>query len=105
MEKIKYKYLATINFLTIILYKVDKNLSLSHTFKFRIPEKYLLGCSLLGGTPASIFSIHFFKHKNKKMSFLISTYTIMLGQIYLIHRMNEIVNKYSMCGRQYNYKK
>jgi uncharacterized membrane protein YsdA (DUF1294 family) len=88
-EKIKYKYLATINVVTIILYKVDKNLSLSNTFKLRIPEKYLLGCSLLGGTPASIFSIYFFKHKNRKISFLISTYSIMILQIYLIYRMNK----------------
>ncbi len=89
MEKIKYKYLATINIVTIILYKVDKKLSLSNTFKLRIPEKYLIGCSLLGGTPASIFSIHFFRHKNRKISFLISTYSIMIAQIYLIYRLNK----------------
>ena len=84
VENLKYKYLITINTISIILFKTDKNLSKSNYFKKRIPEKIFHFLGLLGGSPGNLFSMHFLKHKNKTYSFRILTYLIIISQITLL---------------------
>ena len=84
IEKLKYKYLVAINLLSILLFKLDKKLSQSNFRNKRIPERFFHIISLLGGSPGSLFSIYYFKHKNRKKSFLIITYPIIIAQIYLL---------------------
>ena len=86
-DKMKYKYLILINLFTVAAFYVDKKCAHSN-FKYfqrkRISESFLHALTVLGGSPGSIFSIYFFRHKNKKLSFLIVTYSIFLFQCYLL---------------------
>lgn len=59
-----YCYLFIINFLSFIIFWIDKYLAKKK--KNRIPENTLLLFSLLGGSLGSILSMLIFHHKTKK---------------------------------------
>ena len=55
-------YLSAMSLLTFILFGADKH-------KWRIPEKTLLGLSLLGGFAGGFLGMEFFRHKTKHWYF------------------------------------
>lgn len=61
-------YLLTINTLSLLLFGIDKFLAIKD--KRRIPEKDLLGMSLIGGAFGGLLGMFVFKHKTSKMSFI-----------------------------------
>jgi len=75
-------YVIVINLITILIFAFDK--SRSQGSGRRVPEKTLLLCALIGGTPAALYAMNLFRHKTKKYSFQIPLYVIMLVQIGLI---------------------
>lgn len=77
-----FGYFALINLITVSLFGFDK--MRAGGVKRRIPEKTLLLCVLLGGTPAGLIGMKLFRHKTKKISFQFPMYLIMLIQIILI---------------------
>ena len=56
-------YLSAMSLLTFILFGADKHKARAH--KWRIPEKTLLGLSLLGGFAGGFLGMEFFRHKTK----------------------------------------
>lgn len=62
-------YLIIVNFISFIIYGVDKFLSIKHYY--RISEFILLSFSFIGGVVGSMLGMIVFKHKTKKIKFKI----------------------------------
>ncbi len=60
-------YLVIAGLITFVLYGADKSKAKAH--KWRIPEKVLLGASLLGGFPGGWLGMYVFHHKTKRWYF------------------------------------
>lgn len=87
MDTLKYIiiYLAAISVVTFILFGADKHKAKAH--KWRIPEKTLLGLSLLGGFTGGFLGMEFFRHKTKHWYFyavMIVSLVLWLGVIYKV---------------------
>ena len=79
-------YFLFVNILTFILYSFDKLQAISTKKNIsRIPELNLLFMSLMGGTVGAIISMLIFRHKIKKLSFMIKYFAIVLLQIAIIY--------------------
>lgn len=74
-ESIIY-YFLLINLLSFIVFGYDKRLAKNK--KPRITELKLLTISAIGGSIGGLLAIYFFKHKNRKMSFMWRFYFIAL---------------------------
>ncbi len=74
-------YLLCINILAFIIYGYDK-LQATRTVKniSRVSERALLIISLLGGSIGAIISMFIFRHKIKKLSFMIKFTIVVLLQ-------------------------
>jgi uncharacterized membrane protein YsdA (DUF1294 family) len=68
--------LLTINILTFILFGVDKHLALKN--KRRISENNLHTFSILGGFVGAFLAMFLFRHKIKKLSFILVQLFILL---------------------------
>lgn len=62
-------YLVIVNFISFIIYGVDKFLSIKHYY--RISEFILLSFGFVGGVVGSMLGMIVFKHKTKKIKFKI----------------------------------
>lgn len=62
-------YLNIINLFTLFLMIVDKRKAINNSY--RIKEKTLLSCILLGGFLGSLLALYLIKHKKKKPKFII----------------------------------
>lgn len=87
MDTLKYIiiYLAAMSVVTFILFGADKHKAKAH--KWRIPEKTLLGLSLLGGFAGGFLGMEFFRHKTKHWYFyavMIVSLVLWLGVIYKV---------------------
>ncbi len=87
MDTLKYIiiYLAAMSVVTFILFGADKHKAKAH--KWRIPEKTLLGLSLLGGFTGGFLGMEFFRHKTKHWYFyavMIVSLVLWLGVIYKV---------------------
>lgn len=79
MDTLRYIiiYLAAMSVVTFILFGADKRKAKAH--KWRIPEKTLLGLSLLGGFAGGFLGMEFFRHKTKHWYF----YAVMIVSLVL----------------------
>ena len=78
-------YLIFINLTSFILYGYDKALALkTHKNISRISENKLLFTTLLGGTITSLIAMLLFRHKIKKVSFIIKFLLVFIIQIVLV---------------------
>ncbi|WP_375605517.1 DUF1294 domain-containing protein [Flavobacterium davisii] len=68
LMKIFLPYLLAVNIISLFLFGIDKFLAIKD--KRRIPEKDLLGMSLIGGAFGGLLGMFVFKHKTSKMSFI-----------------------------------
>lgn len=81
--KIVYIYFIIINFISFMIYGIDKYKATKN--KYRIPELTLLLTTILGGFIGSAFSMILFKHKLSKKYFIITIiisfilYVLLLG--------------------------
>jgi len=77
-------YIIFINTLSFIIYGYDKYKALKNKKNIsRISEKTLLLVSLIGGTVGAITAMLLFRHKIKKVSFLLKFFVSLLLQIAL----------------------
>ena len=63
------KYLITINIITFIAFGLDKYYAINN--KYRISEKTLFSLCLLGGSFFGYIAMKVFRHKTKKLYFVI----------------------------------
>lgn len=82
MEKWTLYYLLALNLVAFLVYGVDK--SAAKMQKWRIPEKFLLGLALIGGSVGAFLGMQFFHHKTRKMKFYVGVPVIFLLQCVLI---------------------
>lgn len=61
---------------TFIIYAIDK--TKAHKNEWRIPESTLHLCELLGGWPGALITQQVIRHKNKKLSFQITIWIIVM---------------------------
>ena len=75
-------YFALINLLAFIMFWVDKRAA--QNGQWRISEKALIIVSMLGGSVGSLVSMNIFRHKTKKMKFVLGIPIILILQIAFI---------------------
>ena len=75
-------YLIGISILCAIVFAWDKLLARARARR-RISENALLLLVALGGTVGGLFSMLVFRHKNRKMSFLLRFFAIAAVQVFL----------------------
>jgi len=78
-----YIYLIIINLASGFLFAYDKYSSTKNLK--RIPEKTLHFFELLGGGFANIILMYIIRHKNRKLSFWIWTWLILIGWVLIIY--------------------
>ena len=80
-------YLVVMNVLGVAVMWSDKRRARLH--RWRIPEKVLLGVSLLGGSAGTWAGMYLFRHKTKHWYFVVGMPLILVCQaalaIYLVH--------------------
>lgn len=79
MLKILVIYLLVINFIGFIIMFIDKQRAIHK--EWRIPEKNLIGISVIGGSIGMLIGMSTFRHKTKHMKFTIGVPFILLIQI------------------------
>ncbi|MEA3553999.1 MAG: DUF1294 domain-containing protein [Campylobacterota bacterium] len=74
-------YLIFVNITTFILFTYDKVQAISANKNvLRVPEINLLLMSMLGGTIGAIVSMLLFRHKIKKLSFIVKLLVVIIIQ-------------------------
>jgi uncharacterized membrane protein YsdA (DUF1294 family) len=71
-------YFVVINSITFFAYGFDKMKSRGDGR--RTPEKTLWLLTLLGGSPAALLAMHYFRHKTKKLSFQAVLFLLLLSK-------------------------
>lgn len=74
-----YLYLMVINIVGFAVMGIDKAKAKRHAW--RIPEKILFFCSLLGGSIGTWAGMYAFRHKTKHWYFVVGMPLIFFGQI------------------------
>jgi uncharacterized membrane protein YsdA (DUF1294 family) len=75
-------YLLLINIATFLVFAIDKRRAVKR--KWRIPEKTLLGFSLIGGSIGGLIAMHLFRHKIRKPVFAYGLPVMLLVQVIVI---------------------
>nr|WP_294494484.1 DUF1294 domain-containing protein [uncultured Mediterraneibacter sp.] len=70
MADIPGYYLIGINFITFVIFGLDKGRA--RAGKWRVPERTLLLLSLAGGSAGALTAMLLFRHKTRKARFVIS---------------------------------
>ncbi|EKQ53422.1 MULTISPECIES: DUF1294 domain-containing protein [unclassified Clostridium] len=79
MLKVILTYFLIINFIGFIIMLVDKQRAIHK--EWRIPEKTLIGISILGGSIGMLIGMSTFRHKTKHKKFTVGVPFILLMQI------------------------
>lgn len=82
MLKISVTYVLIINLIGFIIMLMDKQRAVHK--EWRIPEKTLLGISILGGAIGMLLGMSIFRHKTKHKKFTIGVPFILLMQVCLV---------------------
>jgi len=79
-------YLICINTFSFFFYGFDKLQAIRNNKNIsRVSEKALLLVSLLGGSIGALFSMVAFRHKIKKLSFMLKYVVVVLIQVLLVY--------------------
>ena len=82
-------YLLLINIVTFLVFVIDKRRAVKR--KWRIPEKTLLGLSLIGGSAGGLIAMYYFRHKIRKLAFAYGLPMMLLVQVIVILAMGMIM--------------
>lgn len=83
LNETAYIYLVIINLVSGLLFAYDKYLSTVN--RRRIPEKTLHGLEILGGVFANTILIYTIRHKNRKFSYWIWTWLVLIMWILIFY--------------------
>lgn len=83
--KIIVWYIALSNLTAFLAYGIDKRRARQH--KWRIPERNLLGLALIGGSAGALAGMYLFRHKTRKMKFVIGIPVILAVQLIFLYCM------------------
>lgn len=72
-------YLIVINLLSGILFAYDKRAAINN--RRRIPEKILHQLEMIGGVFANFLLMYVLRHKNKKVSYWVVTWIVLVAWI------------------------
>lgn len=75
-------YVFAAGIATLLVFGIDKRNAILH--RYRVPERILLGMSLIGGSIGAITGMYLFHHKTRKPLFYISVPLMVLLHIALI---------------------
>lgn len=75
-------YLIIINIITLLAMYIDKKKAKKN--KRRIPEKTLFSLVFLGGGIGGIAGMYLFRHKTKKMKFIIGFPSVIILQVLVV---------------------
>ena len=76
------EYLVAINIITLLAFIIDKRNAIKH--KYRISEKLLFFLVIIGGALGSLVGIFVFRHKSKKIRFVVGVLLIIIIEIIII---------------------
>lgn len=82
-------YIVLSNLTAFLVYGMDKRRARQH--KWRIPERWLLGVALLGGSAGALVGMYLFRHKTRKRKFVIGIPVILMVQLILVCGWQNIV--------------
>ncbi|WP_252236672.1 DUF1294 domain-containing protein [Clostridium sp. CH2] len=82
MVKIVLIYLLFINFIGFCIMLIDKNRAIHK--EWRVPEKTLIGISIIGGSIGMLLGMFTFRHKTKHLKFLLGIPVIIIIQFYIV---------------------
>ena len=77
-----YIYLLLINATGFLLMLSDKRKAIKK--RWRIPERMLIGVSVLGGSIGTLMGMHLFRHKTRHLKFSVGIPVILAFQIVLM---------------------
>jgi len=75
-------YLVTINIIALFAYGIDKQKAMKN--KWRISEQALLMFALVGGGVGSLLGMSLFRHKTRKLKFLIGIPLLTIFSVIII---------------------
>jgi uncharacterized membrane protein YsdA (DUF1294 family) len=75
-------YVVAINVVSAVLFAYDKKAARNN--RRRIPERTLHLFEMIGGVFANLFLMYALHHKNRKFSYWVWTWLIMIGWVVLI---------------------
>ena len=78
-------YIILINIITFTIYGIDKLRAIIKSSYNRVSENKLLLLSLIGGVIGAIISMLFFRHKIKKLSFMVKFIIVLIIQSSLLY--------------------
>ena len=81
MMKLFLLYLLLINAAAFILMLVDKEKA--RNYRWRIPERTLIGSAVLGGSIGALAGMYLFRHKTRHLKFTLGIPAILAAQIFL----------------------
>lgn len=69
--------------MAFLVFGIDKKRAREH--KWRISERTLLGLAVIGGSVGALAGMHLFRHKTRKMKFMIGVPVILAVQLVLLY--------------------
>ncbi|MDD4991681.1 MAG: DUF1294 domain-containing protein [Paludibacter sp.] len=87
--KLEIVYLVIINLLSGLVFSIDKNAA--RKSRRRIPERTLHLLEALGGVFATVLLMYTLRHKNRKLSYWVWTWLVLIAWIILISRIYSIL--------------
>lgn len=81
MMKLFLLYLLLINAAAFLLMLADKEKA--RNYRWRIPERTLIGSVLLGGSIGALAGMYLFRHKTRHPKFTLGIPAILIAQIFL----------------------
>ncbi len=81
--RLVFIYLLIINLFTFYLFGLDKKKARLH--QWRIPESKLLLVAIFGGSLGGLMGMLFFRHKIRKIKFVLGIPVILVVQLFLLY--------------------
>ena len=72
-------YIIVINFITFVVFEIDKRAAIKHRSRIRVAT--LLGLAVAGGSVGALLAMHLFRHKTRKLMFTLGIPGMLVLQI------------------------